>query len=697
MTDQTAKHSGSVRICKICSKTYPAGVDKCPDDGSELARQEKDRFLGTTFLGKYEILSVLGTGGMSIVYKARHIHMERVMALKLLNRELTHDEVARERFRREASAAASLSHQNVVVVHDFGFTEVEPKQAYLVMDCLEGLSLSDLVENNGTLPLARSIEIFKQGLDGLEHAHKKGIIHRDIKPSNLVVITEADGTDLVKLVDFGIAKAAPQEGEKQRQQLTQTGEIFGSPLYMSPEQCNGTAMDPRSDIYSFGCLMYETLSGTPPLIGDTYINTVVKHLQEAPPPFSKTAPALAIPSAIEAVIMKCLEKNPDKRYSTVAELRQALLDAALASGIKGYRAGAVQEVSRKSALSQTFDRVKLAATGGFRGPAKAGGGNLAVAVLIVFGVLGLAAIVFTIPYGTKGLDSLSLYDRGMYGLMLQKMNESIAKANFVEAENVAKQAEAMARKYDDNDTRLEQILRAESKFVDGAELERVRTEIRNIVTIQVKRDYLVMQGRLSKLEVPVSNPAETDQRKAGVLGTGTGALDIAIRLHSRELHTEEQQLLTQAVRVYRSNGLDKAARLADLKTQLGKCYTESQRFDEAEKLYLDAAKIRESVEKRTEEDNKLLSKAYFTLGTFYRDQNQFSEGAKVLRSAIKTAKETKDEHLLFEDLKAYAELLRQAIPAGKIDATQADLSAVKKQIDELGSKLGTAKEVPDSD
>ncbi len=697
MTDHQAKQA-TIQVCSICGRSYPVGIRKCPEDGGDLHRLERDSIIGTTFLGKYEVLSILGTGGMSIVYKVRHKYMEKILALKLLNAELTHDDVAQERFRREASAASSLSHQNVVLVYDFGVTDTEPKQAYLIMDCLEGVSLADLVESHGALPIARSLQIFKQGLDGLEHAHRKHIIHRDIKPSNLVVITD-EGSDLVKLVDFGIAKAAPQQGERALQQLTQTGQVFGSPLYMSPEQCNGKAMDSRSDIYSFGILMYEALSGRPPLIGESYINTVVKHLQEPPPPFSQTAPDAAIPAAVESVIMKCLAKDPDNRYATVAELRQALLDAALESGIKGYRSGAVPVIPNRSALGKTFERVKLAATGSFAAT-KCSRAKLTIFSLTIVGVFGVIGWLCTIPFGTPG-DTLSIYNRVVWPMILQTGRDEIVKGNLKAGEKWLQQAEAMARTFDDENDRLEKTLREEFKVFqqvrNSSEQERIRKELKELVTARIIKDYELEQSHLSKYEIPVSSKADRARRQEEVRATGIGVADVAIRLHSRAKHNEEQQLLWQAIRVHEAAGLGTGQNVAEFKTQLGKCLSESQRFDQARKMLSDALQIRKSLKNRTAEESKLLAKAYLALGSFDRDQSNFDGATQELRTAIKIARtDSSDGLILLESLNAYSDLIRQSQLTGRPVADEPERAATEKEIKTLESKFGGSPEENDS-
>ena len=276
-----------------------------------------DALIGKTFADRYEILSVLGKGGMSVVYKARHKLMGRIVAIKLLHPHLVSNEAAVKRFQQEAQAASSLNHPNVISVHDFGI--INENQAYLVMDCLEGMTLSEVLENEEHISVERAARIFRQVCAGLEHAHEKGIIHRDLKPSNLCLIREDNGNELVKIVDFGIAKLLPQDGQ-QRQQLTQTGEVFGSPLFMSPEQCQAKPLDTRADIYSLGCVMYEALCGMPPLMGDTSYDTMTMHIKTQPQTFKQVAPNLDIPQDIEAIVLRCLEKRPEDRYQSAAQV-----------------------------------------------------------------------------------------------------------------------------------------------------------------------------------------------------------------------------------------------------------------------------------------------------------------------------------------------------------------------------------------
>jgi serine/threonine protein kinase len=183
-----------------------------------------------------------------------------------------------------------------------------------VMDCLEGQNLNEILLKDVRIPIERAINIFRQTCLGLEHAHKNGVVHRDLKPSNLCLIQGEGGHEIVKIVDFGIAKLLRDSGKEQTR-LTQTGEVFGSPLYMSPEQCRAKPIDSRSDIYSLGCLMYECLTGKVPLEGETAYETMTMHVGKAPPPFSKIAPDLRLNASIEALVFRCLEKRPEDRYN----------------------------------------------------------------------------------------------------------------------------------------------------------------------------------------------------------------------------------------------------------------------------------------------------------------------------------------------------------------------------------------------
>jgi serine/threonine protein kinase len=286
------------------------------------AAGQKDPFVGTILADKYEILSICGRGGMGLVYKAKQQLIDRIVAIKVLKADLLADEQSVKRFQLEARAASRLKHPNVITVHDFGVVDATG-QPYLVMDFMEGESLADIIKRDGRLNVRRAIPIFMQACSALEHAHRQHVIHRDVKPSNIVLVRDEEQEDVVKVVDFGIAKLTAVAGQESMH-LTKTGEVFGSPIYMSPEQCMGNPLDARSDIYSLGATMYESLVGFPPLVGKTLVDTMSKHINETPPSLRATWPELCVPESIERVIMKALEKNKDLRYDSMLEMKEAL-------------------------------------------------------------------------------------------------------------------------------------------------------------------------------------------------------------------------------------------------------------------------------------------------------------------------------------------------------------------------------------
>ncbi len=219
--------------------------------------------------------------------------------------------------------AASLKHPNLVEVHDFGVTEEH--HPYLLMDLVDGQSLAQLLKKQGTLSVVRTVSLSVQVAFGLLYAHENKVVHRDIKPGNIMLLhaDEITTEGSIRIVDFGIAKLV-QSDEGQIQELTKTGEIFGSPLYMSPEQCKGDTVDARSDIYSLGCVMFECLTGSPPFWGDSAMSTMLKRLSEEPPTLKEGSLGKEFPSLMEKIVRRCLEVDPDNRYQTMKDLIQDL-------------------------------------------------------------------------------------------------------------------------------------------------------------------------------------------------------------------------------------------------------------------------------------------------------------------------------------------------------------------------------------
>lgn len=271
---------------------------------------------------RFEFLELLGDGGMGSVYKVFDRELKATFALKVLRAELTADKLAIKRFMQEAQMAQGLTHPNIVAVYQHAVsTSGSP---YLIMDYLRGQTLAEAIKQNGTLSPKRVIEIFIQVLEGLAFAHEKGIIHRDIKPSN-IMLEQGASRDYAKLLDFGIAKAFQVESETSETMVkTQSSDIIGSPLCMSPEQCQGTKIDKRSDIYSVGCVMYEALTGKPPFVGENQFQIMTKHVYEAPKAMALVCRSQDIPEPLELVVATCLKKSPGDRYASAEALLKDL-------------------------------------------------------------------------------------------------------------------------------------------------------------------------------------------------------------------------------------------------------------------------------------------------------------------------------------------------------------------------------------
>ena len=271
---------------------------------------------------RYKIVSKLGQGSMGLVYKVNHVLLNKEFALKTIEQNAI-SPVALRRFQQEARATFALDHPNIIGVKDFGV--LANQTPFLVMELINGETFADRIKRIGSISLDRAIPIFVQICFGLAYAHECGIVHRDVKPGNIMLMRGTpEGTDgSIKILDFGIAKLAAHEGGE-IQALTRTGEIFGSPMYMSPEQCSGLNVDHRADIYSLGCVFYEALTGAPPCVGENALSTMMKHQTEIPLTLKQASMGFDFPSGIEEIIARMLAKSPDQRYQSLSKVANDL-------------------------------------------------------------------------------------------------------------------------------------------------------------------------------------------------------------------------------------------------------------------------------------------------------------------------------------------------------------------------------------
>jgi beta-lactam-binding protein with PASTA domain len=265
---------------------------------------------------RYELGEILGFGGMSEVHLARDLRLHRDVAVKVLRADLARDPSFYLRFRREAQNAAALNHPAIVAVYDTG-EAVTPRGPlpYIVMEYVDGVTLRDIVHNDGPMPPRRALEVIADACQALNFSHQHGIIHRDVKPANIMI----SRAGAVKVMDFGIARALADSGNP----VTQTAAVIGTAQYLSPEQARGEQVDARSDVYSLGCVLYEMLTGEPPFIGDTPVAVAYQHVREDP--VAPSQKRQGISPELDAVVLKALAKNPDNRYQTAAEMRADLV------------------------------------------------------------------------------------------------------------------------------------------------------------------------------------------------------------------------------------------------------------------------------------------------------------------------------------------------------------------------------------
>ncbi|MBS1953706.1 MAG: serine/threonine protein kinase [Cyanobacteria bacterium SZAS-4] len=277
----------------------------------------------TMIAEKYKVLSHIGSGGMGAVYVVQQIFLDKEFALKLLAGG-DHSDVDTRRFQQEARTTARLRHPNLISVHDFGVYEND--QPFLVMDLVRGYTLARLLKTSGTLSIDYTMALALEVSQGLKYAHDQGVVHRDIKPSNIMLLfaDEKPAKGTIKILDFGIAKLMQSE-DGEVQHLTKTGEIFGSPIYMSPEQCQGLAVDRRADIYSLGCVIFECLAGSPPFLGDNAMSTMLKRVTDKPASLKEASLGKEFPPGLEAIVHKMLEVNPDDRYQNFDAVIKDLL------------------------------------------------------------------------------------------------------------------------------------------------------------------------------------------------------------------------------------------------------------------------------------------------------------------------------------------------------------------------------------
>jgi serine/threonine protein kinase len=315
-----------MKHCPICNSTYPNSFRVCPQDNAVL-RVMNELQPGMVIRSKYEILSHVGGGGMADVYRAKHLAFNETYAIKVVKANYADDEAFNHRFKSEAVLTRKLRHPNAIAVVDFDTTE--DGRPYIVMELVEGCDLRAVIDREGPLPEARTLSLTRQVASALVAAHKLGITHRDIKPDNILITKDEQGNEVAKVLDFGIAKVKEGAFTNAAYTATRQGMVVGTPQYMSPEQATGKVgdqIDCRADVYSLGVVMYEMITGKLPFESDTPMGYCFKHVHAVPTPPREFAANLNIAPALSKLVMKCLEKDRENRFSSMEKLLGALAD-----------------------------------------------------------------------------------------------------------------------------------------------------------------------------------------------------------------------------------------------------------------------------------------------------------------------------------------------------------------------------------
>ena len=311
-------HARDVTHERVKAAVPPSGVGMLSGPPSG---REPDKYIGTTIDGRYIVESILGEGGMGVVYKCTRKVFDRPAALKILRSDLAKNSEVLGRFVTEAKAASGIGNAHIVDVFDFG--EVPDGSTYFAMEYLEGETFGACI-SRGRLEPERVVVLGRQIAEGLAAAHEEQIVHRDLKPDNLFLI-QKDGQEFVKILDFGIAKVVGIDNK-----ITRAGAVFGTPHYMSPEQCRGSPVDHRTDIYSLGVILYEMIVGRVPFDTENPLTILSMHLNEPPRRFAEVVPELEVPAGLENLVLKCLAKQAQERFGSMTEVEGAL--AAIARG-----------------------------------------------------------------------------------------------------------------------------------------------------------------------------------------------------------------------------------------------------------------------------------------------------------------------------------------------------------------------------
>lgn len=695
---ELAKSLPPRKVCLSCAKEYTPEMIICPDDDTLLTPLLVDTLIGTTLADKYQILEKLGSGGMGLVYKAKHLLMKRLVAIKLMLPQFAASATALKRFRQEAQAASHLNHPNILKVYDFGVTP--QGLPYLVMDLLEGTNLSAELTKHNYLPLERSLNIFVQTCAALHHAHQKGVIHRDLKPGNIMMVDYDGQHDVVQIVDFGMAKIlSAMDGENE--ELTKTGEVFGSPMYMSPEQCMGRELDGRSDIYSLGCVMYRTLTGRPAVAGASAMECFNKHATALPATFAEVAPELMLPPSLEAIIFKAMAKEVEGRQESMAQLRDELLtelgqvvdiSSSMQTGMQSQLKMTSQSLSNSSSnagetaisgsssLANTTDETshtQLSNIGMSRLPARQArvletsmsqmqpNPKVARKGIIYASVAGVAIIAAALAFMPKGGPGNSDQTQGQsqtdstkpddYTQLVKQGQSSFDHGDYTEALKKFKAALEKARSSGDYDHVAEVRMALGRTYVEIQDLDDGQKEFQEILKIRESEKKLTALdatesmnelGKIYRAKGQYGQAQQLFNRALAIRQNYTGAdhaavaetlADLGNLALAQKQFKKATDLLARAEKIASSTQGLADLNQANIFSAIGQAYQLQGQFDKATGYYEKALAIRE---KSLNPDNPAIADTLTYLGTLAFVKRDFDKADSYLHRALDIQEKT---------------------------------------------------------
>jgi serine/threonine protein kinase len=597
-----------VKRCLSCGTDYPLSHREgtCTHDQGTLVLADADKLIGSFIANRYKISKALGIGGWGSVYLGEDEKLNRPVAVKIIHGYLQSNDVRTQRFQREARIISSLVHPNIVTIHDSGV--LASGQPYMVMEHLNGQSLDTLLEQTGKLSAQRTVNIALQMCLALTFAHDAGVIHRDLKPHNVMILA----SDFVKLLDFGLAKQNDTGAS-----LTATGETVGSPVYMSPEQCRGVNVDVRSDIYSFGMILYQMLNGEPAFHAETLYELMHLHITQKPKAFLEINPGSSTPATLEKIVMKCLEKDPAQRYQSVERLHRDI--EAFAQREYGLAARRHASFLLAPFQPERWQRLRLRCVGLLR---RLSAKQPAIAIaLVAILIPTLILIAFNHPTNNQGSlppvdgktafdrayrEGITLWNEGDYRHAQPKLEEARLHANAVGEEN---------QLYQDTLKKLIDTYKHTGEF---AKAKKTQTELTSVE--KFSSSLGTIEDTLVKIsELAQRTPATVqDKKELARLYTNLAILQLLQTDLSKALQSAATAV-TSSEKAYGPQDPETGSALAVMTD----CLIDTQRFTQAEKQL---NRLLQLAEQNASTQPRLLADAHFLAGKLHYQEAVLPEG-----------------------------------------------------------------------